>query len=104
MNVSFEQYLILRKLYKIYPKSLQLNTDDKNFKMLLDMKLIDSVESVSNTLNMEFYNIPFYEPNGISTITKEGISVYNLYMDRYINRIGVIVSLIVSLISLYRTF
>jgi len=104
MNISFKQYLILRKLYKIYPENLQLNADDKNFKMLLGMNLIDSEESVSSTLETEFYDIPFYEPNGMSTITTEGMSIYNLYMDRYINRIGVIVSLTISLISLYRTF
>jgi hypothetical protein len=98
-SISFKQYLILRKLYKAQPKKIQLDINSKDFQFLIDNQYIESeqdMETCENKNIVAFFDID----NGLSTITNEGINIYYSYFDKYINRTGVIVSIIFSIVSL----
>lgn len=93
MNISFKQYLILRKLYKS-KSEIYLNPNDKNFIYLLSNKLFETKYTTSGP----FTN--FDEPTGLAKLTPKGESVYHSYFDKYLNRTGIIYSMIVSTISI----
>ncbi|WP_353096379.1 hypothetical protein [Tissierella praeacuta] len=98
-NISFKQYLILRKLYRAQPEKIQLDINSKDFQFLIDNKYIESeqdTETCENKNIVAFFDIN----NGLSTITKEGINIYYSYFDRYIVRISTIVALVLSIIAM----
>lgn len=99
VSITFKQYLILKKLYKAKPNPVQLSVKDNDFNFLQENHLIDSESDLldpKSDVVLGFFTVP----NGKSTITNLGESTYNSYFDTYINRTGVVASLIISITAL----
>lgn len=102
-NLNSNQYSILKKLYKSKNDTVQMDTNERDYKFLLYYKLIES-EYISDG---PFTNL---EPSGKTNITNEGINKYfsyriesqrhwqNIFIPQTLN---IIVSMITTVITFF---